>query len=182
LLVNEAYDGNGNRTEVLYHYFDSRTNGWIGHKRYNFIYDNNGNQIEEVNYHWDSISNNRVANSRKLISIDGNGNTTQELHYRWDSEINNWKYFKKVVYHWSDTIENTIDPVMLSDKDNILIFPSPVSDYFIIEIIDLSGRLLRTIDKINSNSKTIQRRDLLSGIYLLRIHANDIYTRDIIMR
>jgi len=82
---------------------------------------------------------------------------------------------------------------MLPDKENILIYPNPVTDYLTIEladnlqiskieIIDLYGRILRTIDHINYNSTTIQRGDLLSGIYLLRIHADDIYTKDIIIR
>jgi hypothetical protein len=82
---------------------------------------------------------------------------------------------------------------MSPDKEKIRIFPNPVSDYLIIEIadslkifkieiIDLCGKILRTIDHINSNSTTIKRGDLLSGFYFLRIHADDIYTRDIIIR
>ena len=40
----------------------------------------------------------------------------------------------------------------------------------------------RTIDNIYRNFTTIQRGDLLSCIYLFRIHTEDIYTRDIIIR
>jgi hypothetical protein len=193
LLVNVAYDGNGNRTEGLYYHFDTLNNDWLGHRRYVYTYDGNGNRTGETNYHWDFNTGTWVNNLRNLITIDGYGHPTQEDHSQWDSQTNNWKPLKKVVHNWSDLVTDIPETTMAPDNVDILIYPNPVTDYLTIEIadnlqiakieiIDLYGRILRTIDNININSTTIQRGDLLSGIYLLRIHSDDIYTREIFIR
>ncbi|KPL13657.1 MAG: hypothetical protein AMS26_13590 [Bacteroides sp. SM23_62] len=78
------------------------------------------------------------------------------------------------------------------DKESILVYPNPVESYVTVEILnnrkiskveifDLYGRILRITDNINNSSVTLQRGDLQRGIYILRIHAADIYTRDIII-
>jgi hypothetical protein len=76
------------------------------------------------------------------------------------------------------------------DKENILVYPNPVKSHVTVEIsdhrkiskveiIDLYGRKVRIADNINDSSVTLQRGDLQTGIFILRIHADHIYTREI---
>ena len=192
LLVTETYDGNRNRTGGLYYHADPQTNNWVSHWRYNYTYDGNGNRIEEVNYNWDSNTDNWINDSRNLITVDVDGNPTEEFHYKWDSQTDNWEYLRKAVHYYS-VLTEIPDTTMQPYKESILVYPNPVSDYVTIEIsdsleiskieiIDLYGRILRTTDNINSSSVTLQRGDLVTGIYILRIHAGEIYTKDIMVR
>lgn len=82
---------------------------------------------------------------------------------------------------------------MVPDNVDIRAYPNPVTDYVTIdisdsleiskiEIIDLYGRILRTEANINSSSVTLQRGNLQTGIYILRIHSAEIYTKDIMVR
>ena len=88
------------------------------------------------------------------------------------------------------TVTEIPDTKMKPDKESILVYPNPVTNSVTIEIsnnleiskieiFDLYGRILRITDNINSPSVTLQRGDLQTGIYILRIHAADIYTRNI---
>ena len=76
---------------------------------------------------------------------------------------------------------------------NYIVYPNPFIDYATIklsdaiqtlkiEIIDIYGRTVRTIDNINSNSVTIYRDNLPSGIYFIRIHSDDTYVKKVIIR
>ncbi len=160
-----------NRIEGLYYHADPQTNNWVGHWRYNYTYDGSGNRTEEINYHWDLNSDNWINDSRNIITVDVNGNPTQEVHYQWDTQTDNWEHLKKAVHYYSSVTEIP-DTTLLPDKESILVYPNPVTDYVTIEmsdsieitsieIIDLYGRILRTEDNINSTSVTLQRGDLL---------------------
>ena len=74
-----------------------------------------------------------------------------------------------------------------------MVYPNPFTDYTKIklsdvvqtqkiELIDLHGRIEKTIDHVNSNTVTIYRDNLLSGIYLIRIHPDDTYVTKVIIR
>ena len=75
------------------------------------------------------------------------------------------------------TLTEMPDITMQPDKERILVYPNPV-----IEIIDLYGRILSTTGNINSTSVTLKRGDLQTGIYILRIHAVNIYSKNIFIR
>jgi len=50
------------------------------------------------------------------------------------------------------------------------------------ELIDISGRTIRTFNHINSGQITIPRGNIQSGIYFLRIYADDVYTEKIMIK
>ena len=63
------------------------------------------------------------------------------------------------------------------------VVPNPAQDQIVVKtdaafpiqsitILDLNGRVYNTISRINSNSVTINRDELKSGIYFLKIHFN----------
>ena len=74
-----------------------------------------------------------------------------------------------------------------------IVYPNPFIDYatlrFLdaaqvqkIELVDIYGRIVNNIYNINSNSMMIHREILPSGIYFIRIHSDDIYTKMVIIR
>ena len=76
---------------------------------------------------------------------------------------------------------------------NYIVYPNPFTDYTTIklsdavetqkiELIDIHGRIVRTIDNVNSNSVTIHRENLSSGIYIIRIHADVTYVKKVLIR
>jgi len=94
------------------------------------------------------------------------------------------------ILDWSElstSISNTIIDF------NYLVYPNPFTDYTTlklsdavqtrkIDVIDIHGRIVRTIDNINNNSVTIHRENLTSGIYFIRIQSDDTYVKKVIIR
>jgi hypothetical protein len=121
---------------------------------------------------------------------------TMLIHFTSNSSViaSGWAASYKGITEIADTTATEIaDITKQTDKESILVYPNPTKYYVTIEIsnnleiskieiIDLYGRILRTTDNINSTSVTLQRGDLQTGIYILRIHAADIYTKDIFIR
>jgi hypothetical protein len=79
----------------------------------------------------------------------------------------------------------------LQIPESVIIYPNPVTDFVTvesgdadhirsIEIIDMYGRTVRTIDNINNNAVTIYSGKLLGGIYFIRIHADDTFVKMVI--
>jgi len=115
---------------------------------------------------------------------------TEEIKYNWDLKINDWVYDSKTVFYWSD-LTTSVSNKFIDRRYHV--YPNPFTDYTTIllsddvqtqriELIDIHGRLVRTIDNVNSNSITIHRKDLPSGIYFFRIHSDDAYIKKVIIR
>ena len=177
--------------DSAYHYYwDSDTNDWVNGNRSVSKYDANGNRAEAITYNWDTTTNSWVFDRRQVYSYDTNGNKTEYIRYRWDSNANNWVYFLKDVYYWSElttSISNNITDL------TYLVYPNPFTDFTTIklidtfqtqkiELIDIHGRTVRTINNVNSNSVTILRENLPSGIYFIKIHSDDTYVKKVIIK
>ena len=158
--------------------------------RQTYRYDANGNKTEYVFCFWDTITNDWLNYLRDVYTYDSNGNLTEYIYYDWDTITNDWLVVGKQVPYWSELTtsisDNNIDP-------NYIVYPNPFTDYTTvklsdvvktkkIELIDIHGRILRTIDNVNSNSVTIHRENLPSGIYFIRIHSDDTYVKKVIIR
>ena len=117
--------------------------------------------------------------------------STMLIHFTSNGNINGpgWVASYKGITEGDTTatgIAITKGPV----RQPILVYPNPVVDHVTIEmpenaeissieLFDPYGRKLRIMDDINSGSVTLQRGDLQTGMYILRIHATDIYNRQI---
>ena len=184
------YDANGNTTEWNNYVWDTVTNDWVNRHRSVTSYDAIGNRTEEIGYLWDTITDDWMENYRKVHTYDANGNRTEIIDYRWDRNTNDWYYYYKTVSYWSKlttSISNNIIDL------NYIVYPNPFTDYTTIklsdavqtqkiELIDIHGRTVRTIDNVNSNSITIHRDNLPSGIYFIRIHSDDTHVEKVIIR
>ena len=76
---------------------------------------------------------------------------------------------------------------------NILIYPNPVSDQIMIrmlkgkkirklEIIDIAGRTIRTIEGLNDEQTRVSRGNLPKGLYFLRVNSNEVYVAKILVK
>jgi hypothetical protein len=170
--------------------WNSGTSEWIRYLGQYYAYDDNGNLIEQIWYEGDRVTDDWTWGWRQTATFDANGRLDEVLTYEWDAESNDWVYDSKTVYYWSKLTtsisNNIIDP-------NYLIYPNPFTDYTTIklsdavqtqkiELIDIHGRIVRTIENVNSNSVTIHRGNLPSGIYFITIQAKDTYVRKVIIR
>ena len=110
--------------------------------------------------------------------------------YRWDSETYDWIYNSKTVYYWSELTTSLSNNII---DLNYIVYPNPFTDYTTIkltdtfqiqkiELIDIHGRIVRTVDNVNSNTVTIYTDNLQSGIYFIRIHSDDTYVKKVIIR
>lgn len=143
-----------------------------------------------ISYIWDTITNDWVESQRYVHVYDVNGNQTERYSYKCDSETNDWIYSSKFLSYWSElttSISNNIIDL------NYIVYPNPFRDYTTIklpydahtqkiELIDIHGRTVRSIDNVNSNSVTIHRQNLPSGFYFIRIHSEDTYVKKVIIR
>jgi hypothetical protein len=77
--------------------------------------------------------------------------------------------------------------------ESVIIYPNPSTDFVTvesgdadhirsIEIIDMYGRTVRTIDNINNNAVTIYSGKLLGGIYIFRIHSENSFIRKVVIK
>jgi hypothetical protein len=116
------------------------------------------------------------------------------IHFTSNSSVNasGWAFSYTSVPDTPDTTTVTAIPdgTMQPARESILVYPNPVTNHVTVEIsnnseiskievFDLYSRMLRIKDNINGNSVTLQRGNLKTGIYILKIHAADIHTRKI---
>jgi len=81
---------------------------------------------------------------------------------------------------------------LYSENESVMVYPNPFKIYITlemqnrkhihkVEILSLDGRVVRIIDNVNSSSLTINRENLPGGLYFLRIHADEIYTKKVMV-
>ncbi len=185
-----TYDANENLTEELKLSLDPETSTWSC-DYVKFSYNGNTTVTTQIIIRWNPGTDMYVKSYKRVdYSYDLEGNLTEEIIYRWDSEINEWQPFEMKKYYWSEIIKSIPGHSFINA---CTVYPNPFTDYTTIslpdseatksvEIIDSHGRVVRTITDIKSNLVTINRENLPSGIYFIRIFGNYIYTAKVIIR
>ena len=95
----------------------------------------------------------------------------------------------KMIYRIKFLVTGVYD--FIQDTPNI--YPNPVRDYINIdmknnkiikriEILSIDGKVVRIIDHIHSESLTINRENLPSGMYFLRIHSDETFVKKVLIR
>ena len=141
-------------------------------------------------YRWDSETNDWVGQYHTVDAYDANGNNTVSIRSWWDYNTNDWLLSYKEVSYWSELTTSISSNII---ELNYIVYPNPFTDYTTIELsdtyqilkielIDIHGRTVRSINNINSNSITIYRDNLPSGIYFIRIQSDDTYVKKVIIR
>jgi len=186
-----TYDVNGNITEILVYIWNSRARDWKLNGRLSYQYDDRGNITEESVYLWRPASGDWELHWGNSYTYDLNGNMTQHTYYYvWDSSADIFDPKLKTVFFWSEIATNVSDH---KTDPGCIIYPNPFTDYTTvrlpdksqvqkIDLIDINGRKIRSINNIYNHTVTIYRDDLPSGIYFIRIHSDDIDIRKLIIR
>ena len=164
---------------------------------YNCIY---GNYTGEGN-----IADNPILNSETYELLEGSpcigtGNDSIQIEGTW---------YKAPIYDFNNNIRpHPIDKFVdigaiesdiptdlidiINDSNQIIISPNPVKQTALvetsagnlirrIELIDLTGKVICTYGNINSNKTAINCSRFHSGLYLLKIYADKVYVRKVIV-
>ncbi len=169
------YDDARNLVLRLLYKWDAELNDWVKYRRYEYSYDEAGNRILDTRYDWDSELNNWVEYRKYEYSYDEVGNKTLYARYGWDSDLDDWLLNQKSFYYYSELYE-VFD--QLPDIE-IILYPNPTSG--IINIVGLTelaevklysiqGQLMKSIMQV---AYTIDISDLIPGIYILNLQAQD---------
>jgi len=152
---------------------------WKPFRIYFYLYDNSGREIEWLSFGWDEDSRDRVGMGRQLYTFDAGGNRYETFRYSWNKELKDWTLYGKQVDYWRDLVKNTLNEI---EGNDIKIYPNPFEDYATIEIgdyqntlkiemIDMFGRKVRIMNEINGPALTLDRVNLQSGLYLLKVYT-----------
>ena len=156
---------------------------------------------KESYYYWNSEANDWENAWYYLNTYDEYGNQSDWVQNKWDPEALEWKYYSKQRSYWSEKVFTIADTTTIttdravaeeSINDNFLVYPNPIIDNATIklpdaveikqiDIINVYGRTVRTIDKVYSNIVSFQRENLPNGIYFIRIRAKETYLKKVII-
>jgi hypothetical protein len=119
-----------------------------------------------LNYSW----NNSVINGVAFVPVDGETYTVE------GSDVNGCKNTSSVT-----VVVNTITRIESSHSANFSIYPNPATAHVTvlfntsvsgtISIIDLNGRAVMSIP-VSGNIANISTADLLSGVYIIKVNAD----------
>jgi hypothetical protein len=199
-----THDANGNKTEDISYNWDD-VNNWTWYHRSVYIYDVNGYNTDFSGYLWDAADSTWKENYYGHKINDSSGKVLNEFRYTLDTENGDTISARYLTYLFDDNGNNieeieyrrqepTTSVVNNPLTDNfILVFPNPIADRFTIrtsdndqilnvDIFDTKGRIVRRIDHIENESITLTRDNLPSGLYFIRINADKIHVKKVIIR
>ncbi len=158
--------------------WDNVNGVWQNDRNYLYDYDENGNPIFYLRQLWNSVSNSWENDGQSFYAYDSLGYITRRAYEIWNSTDMVWNKDYRYDYFYSYPlilgIENALE---LSD---LTMFPNPVRDFLIIEgeslsgieliqIRDISGRLIRQV-LVENNWLQIDVSNLHSGKYLVELY------------
>src|SRR5665648_164308 len=195
-----TYDSNGNMTEEIESNLDVISGQWVVGWKYGYTYDSSENVMQEIGYSWDETAEVWVSEWKYEYTYD-NSYTKDELllpyyfpknpdyfihklngytEYEWDINSGQWNISSELTLYYSPKIITGTNPVI---KDEIVIYPNPVTDGFrILGLSELSTIILSDSNGIVWLSKELAINEYVStsalppGIYLIRINTRESST------
>lgn len=200
--VDYSYEVNGNLSSEIWDYWNMNTLEWLSESKAEFVYDNQGNILEYITSWWEYDIQDWLADTKITCSYNnaytydnlilpsnyyGYFNSLEEAlfnHMLLTAEVfeaydGNWDEDTRTTYYYS---ENNASDVELNNADDFLVYPNPASDYFIIELNNISesvlvevydshGRLVVSQEIIENQPISVS--DLNKGIYVYKFVYND---------
>ena len=167
------YDENDYETSNAKWLWDNDNQIWYGNFMNEHTYDSDGNIISYFNYWWSSEMSEWEGSTGYYNYFDNEGFLNYVINYDWDSEIFDWHLNTKDFYYY-----RIISGINEIDSTQLLVYPSPASDFITIEydtenkinveIITLSGFSV-ILQSNYTSGNIIDVRNLSSGIYILSI-------------
>jgi hypothetical protein len=174
-----TYNEEGLMSNYICFSWNNSVNNWVNLYKYEYAYG-----IEDVTtrYTWNADTENWVAITIINYSFNENGNLIGTLYKNWNTQLNDWVYFIRYDYFWSE-IEG------IEDKDvseAVTIFPNPAKGTIYItgnnyikspvqfKIFNLNGQLVysNTLNSLNTEF-SITLPQLPADLYLLKIVGKD---------
>lgn len=195
-----TYDSNGNLTEEIEYNLDVISGQWVFGWKYGYTFDSSGNLTQEIEYSWDETAgewveswkyeytyDNSYTKDELLLPYYFSENTDYFIHklngyteYEWDINSGQWNISGELTLYYSPKIITGTNPVI---KDEIVIYPNPVTDGFrILGLSELSTIILSDSNGIVWLSKELAINEYVStsalppGIYLIRINTRESST------
>ncbi|UCG27126.1 MAG: T9SS type A sorting domain-containing protein [Bacteroidales bacterium] len=155
---------------------------WEDFRDYAYFYDRKGWETEWISYGWDDRTGSPEGKGRQLYSYDDYGNKIETLRFAWDRESGEWTIREKQITWWSSLLMAEFEDLK---PEGIKVYPNPFEDYVTIELddyentrrielIDISGRIVRIIENVSHPSIIMKRDNLQSGMYILKIYARRV--------
>lgn len=131
----------------------------------------------------DAITSDEKASIRKIYESDYFGSTTRIFV---DAEYGNTKTYEIKLVSWPDAVEQV-------DDQCIRIYPNPFTEILNLEfagidlpskaeLINMTGSVVRTIENIASEKIEIKREMLPSGLYFVKVYAEQVYVQKVVIR
>jgi hypothetical protein len=185
-MENLVYDPDGKRIEWARYGWDSISGDWIGRCKQCINVANDPCFIEL------EMCGRITSNTQVLASENTWEEINTEIHYNWNTENSTWFYATKKEQYWSK-YRKVVSHNAVLKTGKCKIFPNPFSEYAVIslpesavtrriELFDMYGRMIRLENSPRSGLFRLERKDLPGGTYVIRIHADHIYTSRIIIR
>lgn len=199
--VDYSYEGNGNLIKELWNHWNYNTLVWENESKYVFIYDDHGNIAEYTESWWEFDIEDWLVEEKVTFSYN-NDYTYSDLILPASSIgyfsflnvllFNHMLLTEEVFEAWGETLdedtrttyyysENNASGVELNNVDGFLIYPNPASDYFsielnnisesvLVEIFDNYGRMVSSQEIIENQPISVS--DLDRGIYFYKFVYN----------
>ena len=188
------YDSKGNQLLYLNQFWSTSLNAWINTEQLINEFNGKGAETSELHQKWDKTQDTWINDYREFNTYSRNGFNVEYYKQVWDLSLGTWINVNKRQNYYSG-IKNDNGPVitMLENSGNnssgsagkgselkYSIFPNPASERAIIrfenadklkirrmDLLDSSGRILRSENITGNEEITISRRGLMNGKYLL---------------
>jgi len=191
-----TYDNNEKMTLIIYYGWNTAKNDWLGYSKEVAMYDGYSNLTQVVIYGWDNDDWQEIYKSEFLFNhsysmdetfypselytfykwLPNNTNIiTEAKYYEW--KTNDWEqYFSEKFYYSPHKTTSITKP----QTTEIRVYPNPttgqlrITNYELresttIEIYNVVGQKLLSIESLKSTETTIDIQHLTNGMYFLKV-------------
>lgn len=179
-----TYDANGSSVIVN----ELFTNGaFVNNMRQTKVIDEHGNQSLNQTDLWNNISSswNVFSKNTFLFTYDQNSYLTQEIRQYWEPSTAEMVNMIRLDYSDYQMYDNTTG-LFLNKTGHLAVYPNPMHELVTIstaglnekkvtiQLIDVNGVVVKTIDNITGATTELSRDELKSGFYFVQVKSGAI--------
>lgn len=166
----------GKLMEIDSKWWNNPNEEWYNYGLTEYVYGTNGLRDKRVYQKFDVTDDIYINNNRNLYIYDELGNEIEYHYDTWDVEGAVWKPKNKDLAYYSQ--HDIANGVIQKLNQAAFIYPNPteneisvanISEPSIVSIHNINGKLL-LVDKVDTNSNSINVSQLPTGLYLIKIN------------
>lgn len=187
IQIDNMYQSGSQLSGYIVKSWDNVLNSWINGSMTNYTYDNNPFLISLEKQAWDTTSSTWEKNEFIDITNSAIGQPVETVFQTWDNV--NGVYtndYRSTLTYFNCTTTGLQAEIL---KNDIFIYPNPVSDFLGVTgislsgsnvwITDVTGKVIRTAI-LEDDSSLISVKDLKPGMYLLQVADKRISRRFVV--